>query len=129
MPRKVAAHLVFQASAGVEVANGEILHPVVRVVNRRLGHLAGLLPDLAQLSSNDVLLGHKRYFSVESFTAQLRGAGYEVNRVEGIYLKPLTTAQMVSLELPTNIIDALCQLGVDYPELCCGILAEAGAVA
>lgn len=103
--------------------------PNMASMNRRLGHLAGLLPDLAQLSSNDVLLGHKRYFSVESFTAQLRGAGYEVNRVEGIYLKPLTTAQMVSLELPTNIIDALCQLGVDYPELCCGILAEAGAVA
>jgi len=103
--------------------------PNMASMNRRLGHLAGLLPDLAQLSPNDIALGHKRYFSVESLTAQLRETGYEVERVEGIYLKPLTTAQMVSLQLSPSIIDALCRLGIDYPELCCGILAEARVVA
>lgn len=103
--------------------------PNMASMNRRLGQLAGLLPDLAQLSTNDILLGHKRYFSVESLTTQLREAGYEVDRVEGIYLKPLTTTQMVSLQLSPNIIDALCRLGIDYPELCCGILAEARAAA
>jgi trans-aconitate methyltransferase len=99
--------------------------PNMASMNRRLGHLAGLLPDLAQLSANDVLLGHKRYFSVDSLKAALASAGYRVDRVEGIYLKPLTTSQMISLRLPQGIIDALCQLGVDYPELCCGLLAEA----
>lgn len=101
--------------------------PNMASMNRRLGNYAGLLPDLAQLSDNDILLGHRRYFSVESLTAQLRETGYGVGRVEGIYLKPLTTGQMVSLQLPDSIIDALCRLGVEYPELSCGILAEARA--
>jgi len=103
--------------------------PNMASMNRRLGQLAGLLPDLAKLSDNDRLLGHKRYYNIELLTVELRDAGYEVERIEGIYLKPLSTAQMVSLHLPAEVIDALCRLGVDYPELCCGILAEAKVVA
>ena len=39
--------------------------PNAEVLNRRLGHLAGLLPDMQQLSEHDLLLGHKRYYTVE----------------------------------------------------------------
>ena len=94
-------------------------------MNRRLGHLAGLLPDMHALSENDVLLGHKRFYNVDSLRTELRTAGYEVQRIEGIYLNPITTRQLVSLDLDANIIDALCKLGLDYPELSCGILALA----
>lgn len=96
-------------------------------MNRRLGQLAGMLPDLDALSDNDRLLGHKRYYSVESLTGELGKAGYAIERMEGIYLKPLTTSQLVSLDLSPPILDALCKLGVDYPELSCGILAQATA--
>ena len=99
--------------------------PNMESMNRRLGHFAGLLPDLHALSENDVLLGHKRYYSVDSLKTELRDAGYEVKRVEGIYLKPITTRQLVSLNLSADIIEALCKLGIDYPELSCGILAQA----
>lgn len=99
--------------------------PNMEAMNRRLGHLAGLLPDLHALSENDVLLGHKRYYSVESLKAELRTAGYEIERVEGIYLKPVTTRQLISLNLSVDIIEALCKLGLEYPELSCGILAQA----
>jgi hypothetical protein len=44
--------------------------------------------------------------------------------MEGIYLKPFTTVQMISLNFDQKVIDALCTLGVDYPELCCGIMAQ-----
>jgi hypothetical protein len=99
--------------------------PNLESMNRRLGHLAGLLPDLHALSENDVLLGHKRYYSVDSLTTELRHAGYEVEHVEGIYLKPMTTRQIISLNLGPNVIEALCKLGVGYPELSCGIMAQA----
>jgi 2-polyprenyl-3-methyl-5-hydroxy-6-metoxy-1,4-benzoquinol methylase len=99
--------------------------PNMESMNRRLGHLAGLLPDLNALSENDLLLGHKRYYTVDSLTAELRGAGYQVERVEGIYLKPVTTRQLISLNLGANIIEALCKLGIAYPELSCGIMAQA----
>ena len=34
------------------------------------------------------------------------------------------TSQILSLNLDTKIIQALCEMGVDYPELSCGLLAQ-----
>ena len=98
--------------------------PNAESMNRRLGHSAGFLPDIFQLSQNDLDLGHRRFFTVESLRADIRKAGGRVGRLEGIYLKPLTTAQLLSLNLDERVFDGLCQLGVEYPELSCGLLAE-----
>jgi 2-polyprenyl-3-methyl-5-hydroxy-6-metoxy-1,4-benzoquinol methylase len=98
--------------------------PNAEVLNRRLGHHAGLLPDMHELSENDLIQGHKRYYSVASFTEELETAGYAIKRMEGVYLKPLTTSQMLSLNLSPAIINAMCEVGVDYPELSCGLLAH-----
>jgi len=101
--------------------------PNAEVMNRRLGHLAGMLPDMSTLSENDHLLGHKRYYTVASLTSELGLAGYKIDGLEGIYLKPFTSRQIVSLQLDRKIITAMCDLGVSYPELSCGILAEVSA--
>ena len=98
--------------------------PNAEVLNRRLGHEAGLLPDMQALSENDYILGHKRYYTVKSLTNDVLAAGYTIELIEGIYLKPLTTSQMISLKLDKKIINSFCEVGVNYPELCCGILAE-----
>jgi len=96
--------------------------PNAEALNRRLGHFAGLLPDLQVLSENDIISGHKRYYTVKSLTEEVKNAGYEMELMEGIYLKPFTTKQMMSLNFEKNIIEALCKAGVDYPELSLGIL-------
>lgn len=101
--------------------------PNAEVLNRRLGHLAGILKDINTLSENDLLQGHKRYYTVASLTEEINRAGYKIDRVEGIYLKPFTTSQVISLNLDKKIISALCEVGVDYPELSCGILAQISA--
>jgi len=98
--------------------------PNAEVLNRRLGYLAGLLPDIQELSEHDHLCGHKRYYTVESLTEEVKRAGYRIERLEGIYLKPFTTSQMISLNFGDNVINALCKVGIAYPELCCGILAQ-----
>ncbi len=98
--------------------------PNAEVLNRRLGHLAGLLDDVTTLSENDLLLGHKRFYTLDSLVVDIESAGYRVDRLEGIYLKPFTTRQIVSLQLDRKVIDALCIVGIDYPELSCGLLAE-----
>jgi len=98
--------------------------PNAEVLNRRLGNLAGLLPDLQELSDNDLLLGHKRYYTVKTLTEDILAAGYDIERMEGIYLKPLATKQIISLNLDTRIIQSLCEIGISYPELSCGILAQ-----
>lgn len=98
--------------------------PNAEVLNRRLGHAAGLLKDMQELSENDHILGHQRYYTVQSLANDIQAAGYSVAMMEGIYLKPLTTSQMISLNFDRNLIDAFCEVGIPYPELCCGILAE-----
>jgi 2-polyprenyl-3-methyl-5-hydroxy-6-metoxy-1,4-benzoquinol methylase len=98
--------------------------PNAEVLNRRLGHIAGLIEDMQQLSDHDRLCGHKRYYTVRSLTEEVIKAGYEIERLEGIYLKPFTTVQMISLNFDQKIIEALCTVGIGYPELCCGILAQ-----
>jgi trans-aconitate methyltransferase len=98
--------------------------PNAEVMNRRLGHLAGMLPDMQALSENDLVLGHQRYFTVSSLTKLVNHAGYKIEKLEGIYLKPFATNQLLSLTLDAKIIQALCEMGVDYPELSCGLLAQ-----
>jgi len=101
--------------------------PNAEVLNRRLGHLAGMLEDMTTLSENDLLLGHKRYYTVSSLSAEIARAGYQIDKMEGIYLKPFTTSQIISLNLDEKVIRALCEVGVDYPELSCGIMAQISA--
>jgi SAM-dependent methyltransferase len=98
--------------------------PNAEVMNRRLGNLAGMLPDMEALSENDLLLGHKRYFTIDSLTKLVSDASYKIEKMEGIYLKPFATSQILSLNLADDIIQALCQIGIEYPELSCAILAQ-----
>jgi SAM-dependent methyltransferase len=98
--------------------------PNAEVLNRRLGYLAGMLDNMSSLSENDILLGHKRYYTKDSLCADVEQLGCVVNRLEGIFLKPFTSSQILSLQLDRKIINALCSIGVDYPELSCGLLAE-----
>lgn len=101
--------------------------PNAEVLNRRLGHIAGMLQDMETLSENDLLLGHKRYYTVSTLSAEIDSAGYQIDKMEGIYLKPFATSQIISLNLDKKVIRALCEVGVDYPELSCGILAQISA--
>lgn len=98
--------------------------PNAEALNRRLGHHAGLLGDIEALSKHDLLLGHKRYYTVKSLTREISRAGCRIDTMEGIYLKPFTTSQILSLHLDEAVIRALCEVGVGYPELSCGILAQ-----
>ena len=98
--------------------------PNAEVLNRRLGHIAGMLPDILTLSDHDRLLGHRRYYTVATLRQEIASAGYAVETMEGIYLKPFTTAQMISMNFSDAVIDALCEVGIAYPELSCGILAK-----
>ena len=98
--------------------------PNAAVLNRRIGHAAGLLPDMQSLSENDHILGHQRYYTVETLSEDIKNSGYKIEKMEGIYLKPFTTSQIMSFNFDKNILNALCTIGIDYPELSCGILAQ-----
>ena len=98
--------------------------PNAEALNRRLGYLAGILPEMHILSENDINLGHKRYYTVGSLKDEVKKSGLKIERIEGLFLKPFTTQQLISLNLDKKIIGALCEVGVNYPELTCGILVQ-----
>ena len=98
--------------------------PNAESLNRRLGNLAGDLIDIKELSKHDFILGHQRYYSEKSLKEDIKLAGLKVCKMEGIFLKPLASSQIQSLQLKDKYIDALCKLGINYPELSCGLLAE-----
>ena len=98
--------------------------PNAEALNRRIGHLAGLLPDICVLSENDHALGHKRYYTKQTLVADCHEAGCRIKKMEGVFLKPITTDQFLNLKLPENLLNAYCEVGRDYPELCLGMLAE-----
>jgi ubiquinone/menaquinone biosynthesis C-methylase UbiE len=101
----------------VTVPNAESLH-------RRIGHAAGLLPEIDQLSNVDREFGHRRYFTLDSLKRLATDAGYDVVAAEGLLLKPVTTGQLEKLALSESVLQALLTVGVDYPELCNSLLLK-----
>ncbi len=104
----------------VAVPNAESLH-------RRFGKEAGLLADVMELGQGDKELGHKRLYTTEILSRELVDSGYRILRKEGIFLKPFMTAQLKSLNLAAPVVEAMCTVGIAYPELCAALLFEVTA--
>jgi SAM-dependent methyltransferase len=98
--------------------------PNATSLHRQLGVAAGLLGDIKQLSEDDLKLGHQRYYDIADLRADVRKAGLFEQSLEGIFLKPFTTAQLEQLSLTQEILESLMVVGKDYPELCNAILME-----
>ena len=99
--------------------------PNAEALNKRIGKEAGLIQDLFELGEGDRALGHTQLFSVGTLRDLLQSAGLEVVDVEGLFLKPLATHQLQELKLEKSILDGMMVVGVKYPELSVGLLAEA----
>ena len=98
--------------------------PNAEALNKRFGYAAGMIDDLTRLSPADELLGHQRLFTVASLRATVEGENFRVQALEGLFLKPITTQQIQTLQLSEPILQAMLEVGVGYPELCVGILAQ-----
>lgn len=104
----------------IAVPNAESLH-------RQIGLHAGYMDDLKSLSKYDILQGHKRYYDKNSLLNLAKESQLRVLSIEGIFLKPLTTSQLKSLDLAEEIICGMLEMGKKYPELSNGILMELAA--
>ncbi len=99
--------------------------PNAKSLNRRLGLAMGKIDDIYELNANDHLMGHQRQYCLETLTQMLEEQGFRVCWQEGIYLKPLPLAVLQSMpDFHENMV-AMCQVGVEFPELCVGLLVEA----
>jgi trans-aconitate methyltransferase len=99
--------------------------PNAKSLNRRLGVALGKIQDIYELNENDHLLGHKRQFCLDTLKDMLKQSGCNVTWQEGIYLKPLPINILKELPDCEANLRAMCAVGVDFPELCVGLLVEA----
>jgi SAM-dependent methyltransferase len=99
--------------------------PNARSLHRLVGHRAGLLDDLYRLSEHDLALGHRRYFDLGSLRRLVADQGLHVAVCEGILLKPLTTSQLSRVDLEPRVVEALCEVGREYPDITNAIYMEA----
>jgi ubiquinone/menaquinone biosynthesis C-methylase UbiE len=99
--------------------------PNGKSMNRRMGLALGLIDDIYSLNEHDLLMGHKRQYCLETLRKDLRTSGYSVSHEEGIYLKPLPLDTLKTLSNFKENLKAMCEVGIDFPDLCVGILLEA----
>ncbi len=98
--------------------------PNATSLHRQIGHHAKVLDDLKKLSESDLLLGHRRYFDINDLKKLAKNSNLNIVNIEGIFLKPFTTGQLMSLNLDDNAINGLLEVGKNYPELSNAIMME-----
>lgn len=101
--------------------------PNAKSLNRRLGLELGKIDDIYSLNANDIALGHRRQYCRDTFRSELRDHGYTVLLEEGIYLKPLPLPILQTLPDFQDNLQAMLRVGVEFPDLCVGLLMEAKA--
>ena len=85
-----------------------------KALERRLGHPA----------DPDAETGRRHHFDAARLRALAAECGCRVQRLEGLFLKPIGSAEIETLGLSEARLRAMLDAGIDYPELCTGILAE-----
>lgn len=98
--------------------------PNAKSMNRRLGLELGLIDDIYSLNANDLALGHQRQYCRDTLKEAATRAGYSVSHEEGIYLKPLPLGVLKTLDDFKANLQAMLSVGVDFPDLCVGLLME-----
>lgn len=98
--------------------------PNAKSMNRRLGLAMGMIPDIYELNATDHMLGHQRNYCRDTLRADCEAAGYRVTHEEGMYLKPLPLGVLKTLPDMDANMNAMMEVGVDFPDLCVALLVE-----
>lgn len=98
--------------------------PNALALNKRLGYEAGLIKDMFQLSEADISQGHQRLYSTDTLKNLITNCGLTLCSLEGVFLKPITTNQILQLQLSNSILEAMNTVAIAFPELSVGLLAE-----
>lgn len=117
---------IIQSYKGLLADQGKmfITVPNATSLHRQIGLHAQLTQNLYELSPADLELGHKRIFDINSLELLISQCELEILSTEGIFLKPFTTAQLQELSLPKEVLAAMMELGINYPELSNALLIE-----
>lgn len=93
-----------------------LIVPNARSLHRRIGKAMGLLRELSDFSPRDRQYGHRRVYDQALLARHLEEAGLQLIQIQGVLIKPLSNAQMLSWD--PAIIRALFEVGKEEPDLC-----------
>ena len=99
--------------------------PNMTSLHRRIGVKAGLIIDVADTTERNTRFQQPGRFVKASLDDLFRKAGYDVAESYGFMLKPFSNAQMESLNLEPRIIDALFEIGKEFPNLATHLFVRA----
>ena len=94
--------------------------PNALALHKRIGHYMGLIDDFYTFTSADVAKGHRRIYDADSLRADVEAAGLVVTTLTGLFLKPLSSAQIEAFS--QDLFDALYEVGKELPEYCSSLL-------
>ncbi len=83
-------------------------------LHRRVGFRCGLLGSMEELSDQDLSVGHRRLYTVDSLSKEIAGAGLRTPQIEGIFLKPLSSSQMI--DWPDPLLNAFDDMSRELPD-------------
>ena len=87
----------------------------------------GLLNNLYALTPTDIRGGHRRVYDKDTIELEVHSAGFKIEEVSGILVKPFCDFQMDELIdskfLEKQHLEGLLKLGKDYPDICGDIFA------
>lgn len=111
--------------AGSWVAPGGVLLinvPNARSLHRLAAVKMGLLEQPHSFNDTDRSLGHRRVYYPEQLADDVAAAGLRLERMGGIFLKPLANKQ-IERDWTPEMIDAFYELGDEYPDIAAEIYA------
>jgi len=103
-----------------------IVVPNSRALSRQISLNMGIIKDLKDLTENDIKHGHRRVFDRKSLNVMLKENNFKNIYEGGLILKLLADFQMDKI-IEDEVIDhrqieALFQLGLEFPDLCGSLL-------
>ena len=96
------------------------LVPNARAMHRRIGLELGCISELTELGEQDRAVGHRRYYTQETLRRDIEAAGLEIEREDGLFLKPLPNSEMDRWS--EQLADAFYELGHEIPDHCAELI-------
>jgi hypothetical protein len=90
-------------------------------LHRRVGLRCGMLQSMEELSEQDLAVGHRRLYTVASLTEEIAGAGLFTRDIEGIFLKPLSSSQM--MDWPDTLLNAYDDMALELRDYAAHLFA------
>lgn len=94
-----------------------IVVPNANSIHRMIGVKMGMIDHTDSLNNQDIMLGHKRVYTLKLLKKHIIKAGFLIERTGGCMIKPLSNRQ-IEENWSNELIDAFFDISDDLPDLC-----------